>query len=200
MPPPGAAPVRRVRTPANGLTALRLLAAPALAWALLAPAPRAALGLFALAVATDLLDGRVARWRGEVSALGGLFDHATDAAFVAVGLGALALRGEMPALLPCLVGLAFLQYVLDSRALAGRPLRASGLGRVNGIAYFALLGVPVVRDGLGLGLPSQGVVTVLGWLLVGTSVVSMGDRALALRRPPASPPGGAGVSLRRSDG
>ena len=184
MPASAHPPAPRWRTLANGVTALRLAAAPALVAAVLEPAPRLALGLFALAIATDLLDGRVARWRGEVTPLGGLLDHATDAAFVSLGLGALALRGELPLLLPLLVAAAFLQYVLDSRAHRGRPLRASGLGRVNGIAYFVALGAPLVRDALGLGLPPQRVVAGLGWLLVATTLASMADRALA-RRPGA---------------
>lgn len=169
------------RTTANGLTALRLLAAPALAAAVLAPLPWPALGLFGLAVATDLLDGRVARRWGEVTPLGGLLDHATDAAFVSLGLGALALRGEVPGALPCLVAVAFLQYALDSRVAAGRPLRASGLGRANGIAYFALLGVPLVREALGLAFPGPSVVGGLAWLLVVSTLLSMLDRWLARR-------------------
>ena len=44
-----------------------------------------------------------------------------------------------PLVLPGLVAAAFVQYTLDSRALAGQRLRASALGRWNGIAYFVLL-------------------------------------------------------------
>jgi phosphatidylglycerophosphate synthase len=173
----------RWATRANALTAVRLAAAPPLALSLLAGAPACAALLFALAVATDFLDGRVARRFGEVSPLGGLLDHATDAAFVALGLGALAFLGTVPAPLPFLVAAAFVQYALDSRALAGRRLRASALGRVNGVAYFVLLGVPVVRDALGLAWPGDGLVRALGWLLVATTLVSMAGRAAALLRP-----------------
>jgi cardiolipin synthase len=164
-------------TRANALTALRLLAAPALALCVVAREPLCAALLFALAVATDLLDGRVARRFGESSPLGGLLDHATDAAFVSIGLGALAWVGTVPALLPLLVAAAFVQYVWDSRAFAGRRLRANALGRVNGIAYFVLLGIPLVRDALGLAGPGAPLVAALGWLLVGTTLLSMADRA-----------------------
>jgi phosphatidylglycerophosphate synthase len=174
-------------TRANLLTALRLALAPVLAHALLAPAPALAAAVFVLAVGSDLLDGRVARRFGESSPLGGFLDHATDATFVTVGLAACARLGEVPALLPVLVALAFVQYALDSRALAGRALRASALGRYNGIAYFVLLGVPVVRDALGLVGPSASWVLGLGWLLVLTTVLSMLDRgwALAARSRPS---------------
>lgn len=171
------------RTRANALTALRLAAAPLLAAAIVWGASAAALLLFAVAVATDLLDGRVARRLGEASPLGGFLDHASDAAFVSTGLAALAYLGQLPAALSACVMLAFVQYALDSRALAGRPLRASALGRWNGIAYFVLLGVPLVRDAAGLGWPGPGVVYALGLALLATTLVSMADRALALRRP-----------------
>jgi len=171
-------------TRANALTALRLLAAPALLVCMRRGLPAAALALFVLAVATDLLDGLVARRYGEASALGGLFDHASDAAFVVAGLLGVALAGEVPSILPWLIAAAFLQYALDSRALAGRRLRSSQLGRWNGIAYFVLLGVPVVRDGLGIGWPATGLVRGLGWLLVASTAVSVVDRLVALRQRP----------------
>ena len=172
----------RLRTRANALTALRLVCGPLLVVALLERAALAAALLFWVAVATDLLDGRVARRFGESSALGGFLDHVTDAAFVSLGLAALVLRGEAPWLLPLLVALAFLQYTLDSRVIDGGALRASALGRWNGIAYFVPVGTVVVRDALGLAWPGRGLVLALGWLLVATTLLSMADRALALRR------------------
>jgi hypothetical protein len=53
------------------------------------------------------------------------------------------------------------------------------------VAYFVLLGIPVVRDGLALGWPADALVRALGWLLVATTCVSMLDRLLALVRAPA---------------
>lgn len=177
---------RRWLTRANALTALRLLAAPLLALAIARGAHGLALACFALSVATDLMDGRVARRYGESSPLGGLLDHATDAAFVTAGLGAVAARGDVPVLLPALVALAFFQYALDSGALRrgseGRSLRTSPLGRWNGIAYFVLLGIPVVRDALALGWPPAAWLYVLGVALVASTLLSMADRLRALVR------------------
>jgi phosphatidylglycerophosphate synthase len=171
----------RLLTRANALTGVRLALAPLLVWALCEGHAGIALAAFALAVGTDLADGRVARRFGEASPLGGFLDHVTDALFVSSGLGALVLLGTVPAPLPLLVLAAFAQYALDSRALAGRPLRASALGRWNGIAYFVLLGTPVVRDGLGLAWPADALVRAFGWLLVATTLLSMLDRFAALR-------------------
>jgi phosphatidylglycerophosphate synthase len=169
-------------TRANALTALRLVCGPLLVLALLDRAALWAAALYWLAVATDLLDGRIARRFGETSALGGFLDHVTDAAFVSLGLAALVLRGEAPALLPALVALAFVQYTLDSRVIDGGALRASALGRWNGIAYFVPIGAVVVRDALGLAWPGAGLVRALGWALVASTLLSMADRALALMR------------------
>jgi cardiolipin synthase len=179
--PPDSLPAR-LATRANALTGVRLALAPALVWSIAADAHAAALACFWLAVGTDLADGRVARRFGESSALGGFLDHATDALFVASGLAALAALGVVPAPLAPLVLAAFAQYALDSRALAGRPLRASALGRWNGVAYFVLLGIPVTREGLALGWPADALVRALGWLLVATTLASMLDRLLALGR------------------
>jgi len=177
---------------ANAITALRFPLAPLCAWSILNDAPTLAAVSFGVAVASDLLDGRVARLRGEVSRLGGLLDHTSDALFVAAGLAALASLGRIPWLLPPLVLLAFIQYALDSRVLAGRQLRTSRIGRLNGIAYFVLLGAPLIRDVLGLSWPAPGIVFALGWLLVASTGISMADRGWAFwlsRRAPASPGG-----------
>lgn len=169
-------PQRRWRTRANALTALRFVSIPFLVRAIVAGETTLALGLFVLAVATDLVDGRVARHYGEASAWGGFLDHVTDAAFVAAGLGAVAWTGEGTPWLAPAVLLAFGQYTLDSRVPEGRPLRASSLGRWNGIGYFVVLGVPVVRDGLSLGWPPVAWTTTLSWLLLVSTAISMVDR------------------------
>lgn len=177
-------------TRANALTGLRLGITPCFAAAVLAGAAGPALALFALAVATDFADGWVARRYGECTALGRFADHASDALFVTAGAAALASQGALPALLPWLIAAAFLQYALDSRALAGAPLRASSLGRWNGIAYYVVVAVPVVRDALGLGWPGETLVRGLGWALAASTALSMADRLRSgLRLPPPDPRG-----------
>jgi phosphatidylglycerophosphate synthase len=174
--------------PANAFTALRLASAPILVGAVLCGETAVAFVVFWIAVVTDLLDGRVARSAGAATPAGGFFDHVTDATFVTLGLGAYAARGLLTGWLPVLVALAFAQYTVDSRVFRGRPLRASRLGRWNGIAYFVLLGVPVVRDGLALGWPSDALVRLLAWTLVASSLVSIADRARAAWRAASEGP------------
>ena len=142
--------------------------------------------LLAVAIATDLLDGVVARRRGTSSAGGQVFDHATDCLFVTAGLAGAALSGRVPAVLPVLVVLAFVQYVVDSRWLhREKRLRMSALGRWNGIGYFVPL-VVLAAAPLEV-IPGQAPVLtflarIVAWVLVASTAVSMIDRVTAAYR------------------
>ena len=70
----------------------------------------------------------------------------------------------------------------DSRALAGQSLRASWLGRRNGVLYFVLAGTAITRDALNLTWPADEWLRIFGWLLVATTTLSMLDRAVVLVR------------------
>jgi CDP-diacylglycerol--glycerol-3-phosphate 3-phosphatidyltransferase len=135
--------------------------------------------LFVLAVVTDIYDGKIARRLGQTSPLGGLFDHATDALFVSTCCACLAFLDKINVWLPGLIVLAFVQYMLDSKALAGIALRMSLIGRYNGIAYYALVGVAIGAELLNWNvlLTSAGY---FAWLLVFSTIASMADRAISL--------------------
>ncbi len=163
-------------TRANALTLVRLLLAPALAAAVLSGAPVTAAALFLLAIGTDLADGWVARRYGEETPFGAFADHAADAVFVVTSTAALARMGVLPALLPCLIAAAFLQYALDSRTLSASGLFPSRLGRWNGIAYYVIAAIPITRDALALSWPGAVLVTALAWGLSASTLVSMLDR------------------------
>ena len=170
---------------ANLLTLTRLLLLAPMLYCVSLQLWGAASLVFVAAVVTDIADGRVARALGEASTRGGLFDHTVDALFVAASLGAGAWLGLVNPVLPPLILLAFLQYALDSRAHAGRALRASKLGRYNGITYYILLGVVVITRAIGFEwLLAE---NVAGWLLVAATGLSMLDRALAHRTVLDSP-------------
>jgi len=167
---------------ANALTAVRLAITLPCACAIWRAQWTFAGALFVVAVATDVFDGVVARRRNEASTLGGLLDHSIDATFVTVTLAALAMIGAAPAPLPALAIAAFAQYVWDSKALTGAPLRASVLGRWNGIGYYALVGTATLKRTFGADWLPDDAVLAAGWLLVVTTLASMTDRALALWR------------------
>jgi phosphatidylglycerophosphate synthase len=169
-------------TRANALTLVRLLLAPAFALAVLSGAPIIATAVLTLAVATDFADGWVARRFGEETRFGGFADHAADAAFVITATAALARVGALPTLLPWLIGAAFVQYAADSRILSASGLFASRLGRWNGIAYYVIAAIPVVRDALALSWPGPALLSALGWALIASTLLSMLDRLQRLAR------------------
>lgn len=165
---------------ANALTALRLLLVAPFALFMArgdAHSAGSALAVWVVALATDFLDGPIARGRGTVSAISGTFDHATDFLFVTGGLFAGASRGAFPWILPACITLAFGQYAIDSYWIHRHAgLRGSKLGRYNGMLYFVppLLDI-LIRLGAVFLKP---VLTILIWLLVLSTVVSMGQRLM----------------------
>lgn len=163
-------------TLSNGLTSLRLLAAPVFYWSIVHQIWWLAFTLFWLAVASDVVDGRIARARNETSAFGGVLDHGSDATFVALGHLALTRSGTSPDFLAILIVTAFLQYAYDSRILSGHTLRASAIGRWNGVLYFFSPGIFVTREALGLAIPPNTWINALGWLLLVSTLISMSDR------------------------
>lgn len=158
---------------AHILTACRLFLAIPTAWSIVEQHWWVAAACFTAAAISDFLDGRVARAQGSQSNFGGLFDHATDAIFVASALAACAVQGWVNPWLPALVLAAFAQYSLDSKALAGAQLRANWLGRSNGIAYFVMVGISI---GFALLAIPQWLSVGLSWLLSATTLISMLNR------------------------
>lgn len=96
----GDGPVSQANLP-NIITVVRILLAPAFIWLLLADAGELgilrwiAAGLFILAIATDSLDGALARRRGLITDLGTLLDPIADKVLIGGALIALSLLGEL---------------------------------------------------------------------------------------------------------
>lgn len=175
MHPPNRQAARWLTVP-NALSFARIAMAPLAAWAVVTGRFEVALLCFGVAVVSDLADGPLARHSGQSSPAGMILDHAADATFV-VTLGvALSLERVLPMLLPVGIALAFVQYTLDSRLLAGSGFRPSRLGRWNGIAYFvvegAALGALVTDNPAGL-MPW---ISALAWMLVVTTAISILER------------------------
>ena len=170
---------------ANALTALRLLLVVPFAFFMTKGDVRFA--VFALIVwvvglTTDFLDGPIARRRNTVTAWSGTFDHTTDFLFVTSGLFAGAYRGVFPWILPVLIVAAFSQYVIDSYWIHRHAkLRGSKLGRYNGMLYFV---PPCMEIIIRLGARwLQPLLTILVWMLVSSTLVSMAQRLMLSRLP-----------------
>lgn len=168
---------------ANALTAIRLLLVVPFAFFMTRGDERSALLaliVWGVALATDFLDGPIARRQGTVSALSGAFDHTSDFLFVVSGIFAGATRGVFPWILPICITAAFAQYAIDSYWLHRQiKFRGSKLGRYNGMLYF----VPPCMDILiRLGVRFlQPLLTILAWALVVSTLVSMSQRLIFSR-------------------
>ncbi|MEE2965135.1 MAG: CDP-alcohol phosphatidyltransferase family protein [Acidobacteriota bacterium] len=174
---------------AHLLTAVRLALALPLALAFARPAFLSAgllAGLLGVAIASDYLDGIVARRQGTASSGGQMFDHGTDWLLVTAGATGAALAGAVPLILPVLITTAFVQYVFDSYWVhRQKRLRMSAIGRWNGVCYF----VPLVllagaRLEVSLGLTSMLIVStrLVSYALIVSTLVSIIDRATAAYR------------------
>jgi len=166
----------------NALSASRLLLAPWVAWSLLEGDLRLAWFLFLVAIATDLLDGYLARNWHQTSPFGGLLDHSSDAIFITTTLAVLSQQQYVSGILPPLVLISFVQYVLDSKVLLGHPLRGSQLGRYNGIAYFILAGFPIAQEAMNFRPVSYIWIEWFSWLLIVSTLASMVNRLIAFLR------------------
>jgi cardiolipin synthase (CMP-forming) len=176
---------------ANALTSIRLFLVAPFAFFMARGDKQSAifaLLVWCVALLTDFLDGALARRRGLTSAFGETFDHTSDFLFVTSGMFAAAYRGAFPWILPVLIVAAFAQYVIGSYRMNRRPkLRGNKLGRYNGMLYFV---PPCMEAVTRLGASIlQPVLTVLVWLLVASTIVSMGQR-LTLSRSVENFPSG----------
>jgi phosphatidylglycerophosphate synthase len=176
------------RHAANAVTVLRMALTPAFVWGVVwaqgggSGWPAAA--VFAVAALSDVLDGRVARRLGAESAGGRVLDHAADIVFILAALGLYTGLGLAPWWVPASVAAAFAVYVLDSlrRSGAQPALIGSRIGHIGGVCNYALIGVLVGNDTVGLGwLPPWGT-RILFALVPIYSAASIATRVLSGRR------------------
>jgi phosphatidylglycerophosphate synthase len=145
----------------------------------------AVLVMYAIAVATDFLDGRVARHHGTASSRGQLFDHATDVLFVGASLVVFASSGRISWWVPAAVIGAVAAYAhavwrdgrvgTDGRGGAGAGGARSAVGHAAGVLNYILVGILAVDVAIPALVP--------GWLLgtTATTVVAANTLAVAGR-------------------
>ena len=177
----------------NFLTALRLVAAPALAFLLVSGANRAALGVFAFAGLSDAADGYLAKRFGLTSRFGRLLDPAADKVLMLVCFVTLTILGVAPLWLTLLVlarDAAIVAGLLLAR-VANIPVRIAPLpiGKVSMVMQIIYVALALVLLSFGWRWPRvenaaadvTALLTIGSWL--GYAVV--GAKALARQRSPA---------------
>jgi CDP-diacylglycerol---glycerol-3-phosphate 3-phosphatidyltransferase len=171
---------------ANGLTVIRLVLVPVFVACLLAGGTGwrlAALAIFCIASATDLLDGQLARSRGLVTDFGKIADPVADKALTGAALICLSALGELPWWVTGVImfrelGVTALRLWVIRRGViaASRGGKAKTLLQVVAICLYVLPGA-LRPPGIVLGLVMAAAVVVT--LVTGVDYVL---QAMRLRR------------------
>lgn len=135
----------------NGFTLLRLVAVPVIAWLIVERHWEAACWLFLAAALTDCIDGVLARWLDQMTALGAALDTVADKALGVVTLIMLTQIGAIPLWLAVTILLRDTIIVLGAlsyRGLAGHlEIHPTWLGKTHVFAEFALLALVLANLG-----------------------------------------------------
>jgi cardiolipin synthase len=173
--PAGAGPdpsLDRIATVPNLLSLLRILLTPVFVWLILGEGTEAAgLILLCAVVATDWVDGYIARHTGQVSNLGKVLDPLADRLAIAAGLIAVVIAGAFPlwaALLVLVRDAAVLVVVAVLLVRARIRIDVRWIGKAATLALMA--GIPLVAWA-GFDLPGAEVTRVVGWILYGVGIV-----------------------------
>ena len=171
--PGGKPPNASLANLANIITFGRLCAVPLAFWLVLEHKVAWAFILFVAAGLSDALDGWLARRYGS-NAIGAIMDPVADKALLVTMYITLAAVGSLPPWLAILVVFRDLLIVggvvvlaVLGHAVTIHPLYIS---KVNTVMQIMLVGLSLLRDGFGLGVP--GLPLLLTWCVAATTLAS----------------------------
>ena len=161
-----------ILTVPNAISFARILLLPWVVWVLVRPVSTATgLVVLTLVLATDWVDGVVARRTGQVSELGRILDPLADRLALAAGIVALAVRGVFPPWAAALiVGRDVVVVLVGAIVLARRGLRID-VRFVGKIATFSLMVAVVWVSWGNLGLALAEVALAAGWIAFVVGIV-----------------------------
>jgi cardiolipin synthase len=210
--------VDRILTVPNVLSAIRIAAIPVFVFLILHEGTAAAgLILFGLIMATDWIDGFVARRMGQVSNLGKILDPVADRLAIAAGLIALVIQGAFPLWAALAILIRDAIVLVAGLIIAARWKIRLDVRWIGKIATFALMFAVFAISWANLGLVLHGLLGFAGWvafwfgivLYYAALVVYARDVRDAIRVLPTAPPalapaapgagGGAGGAEGSSD-
>ena len=176
----------RVLTLPNAISLVRIAMIPVF-WALIVDEDTSAWGIavFGAVVATDWVDGAIARRTGQVSALGQILDPVADRLAIAAGLLAFVVRGAFPLWAAVLVLARDVAVLGAAIVLATKGVRID-VRWIGKVATFGLMiAIPAISWGT-LGLWPAATALAIGWLVYAVSIVeyyvAAGIYAVDLRR------------------
>ena len=141
--------------------------------------------LFALAAASDFLDGRLARRGRGPTRHGAVLDSLADIAFVLAGTVSGATLALVPSAVPLAIGVAFAAYAAAS--LRGRRVARSAAGHAAGVLNYALVGLLAGRAAVPGGAWPP-VLALAATLVVGVNLAAVLERLVGPRRSSGASP------------
>ena len=155
----------RVATVPNAISLVRILLIPVFVRLIVDhDTTTAGLVVFALVVATDWVDGTIARRTGQVSEVGKILDPVADRLAIAAGIIALAIRGVFPVWAAVLIlARDVVVLMVGLTVLLRRHVRID-VRWIGEVATFSLMvAVPAISWGA-LDLPLAAAATAVGWV------------------------------------
>jgi CDP-diacylglycerol--glycerol-3-phosphate 3-phosphatidyltransferase len=165
-------PLDRVVTVPNLLSAVRILLIPVFVGLIVHHGTEApGLLLLGAVVATDWVDGYIARRTGQVTNLGKLLDPVADRLALAAGLVALVVRHAFPLWAALLVIVRDALILLAGGAILLRRKVRIDVRRVGKAATLGLMfGIPLIAWG-NFGLTLHAAATAAGWVFYAAGIV-----------------------------
>jgi cardiolipin synthase len=180
-PPQGSS--RRVLTGPNVISFSRIALIPVFFLLIVDPdTTTAGVILFAVVVATDWVDGTIARRTGQVTELGKVLDPVADRLAIAAGIIALAIRGVFPLWAAVAILARDLVVLLAGSYVLSRTHIRLDVRWIGKVATFSLMvAVPAISWGA-LDLPLGAAGTTIGWVCFTVGIVEYYIAAFAYAR------------------
>jgi cardiolipin synthase len=169
---PHAGSSRRVLTVPNVISAFRIAMIPVFV-ALILDEDTTTVGLivFGFVVATDWVDGTIARRTGQVSDLGKVLDPVADRLAIAAGIIALAIRGVFPVWAAAAILARDVVVLVVGLVVLTRRHVTIEVRWIGKVATFSLMvAVPAISWGA-LDLPLAAAATAVGWVSFGVGII-----------------------------
>ncbi len=169
---PHAGSSRRVLTVPNVISAFRIAMIPVFVALILdEDTTTAGLIVFGVVVATDWVDGTIARRTGQVSDLGKVLDPVADRLAIAAGIIALAFRGVFPVWAAAAILVRDVVVLVVGLVVLTRRHVTIEVRWIGKVATFSLMvAVPAISWGA-LGLPLAAAATAVGWVSFAVGIV-----------------------------
>lgn len=180
-PPQGSS--RRVLTVPNVISFLRIVLIPVFFLLIIDPdTTTAGVILFGVVIATDWVDGTIARRTGQVTELGKMLDPVADRLAIAAGIIALVIRDVFPVWAAVAILARDLVVLLAGSYVLSRTHVRLDVRWIGKVATFSLMvAVPAISWGA-LGLPLGAAGTTIGWVCFAVGIVEYYVAAFAYAR------------------